>query len=192
MPTDPDPDPSTVPDLIPTPAWSMRITRTRDGGQFLAFASNIWNAGPSPMVVEGFRRPDSNVMDAYEYFYDGDTPVSRAPVGEFEFDTRDGHHHWHMDQFVQYDLLNADQSQIVRSTKQSFCLVPTDAIDMTVEQRRLAPERLRRAAHRLRRRGTRSGSARSSRSGGATRTTSTSPASRSRSRVCRTVATTCR
>jgi hypothetical protein len=132
VPTDPTPDPSIVPDLIPTPAWSMRLNRPRSGGEFLAFASNIWNAGPSPMVVEGFRRPDSDVMDAYEYFYDGDTPVSRAPVGTFEFDRRHGHHHWHMDQFVQYDLLNADQSEIVRSTKQSFCLVPTDAIDLTV------------------------------------------------------------
>ena len=140
VPTDADPDPSTVPDLIPTPAWSMRVTRPREGGEFLAFASNIWNAGPSPMVVEGFRRPDSDVMDAYEYFYDGDTAVSRAPVGEFEFDTRDGHHHWHMDQFVQYDLLNADQSQIVRSTKQSFCLVPTDAIDITVDNAEWRPD----------------------------------------------------
>ena len=140
VPTDMTPDPSTMPDLIPTPAWSMRVTRNRSGGEFLAFASNIWSAGPAPMVVEGFRRPDSNVMDAYEYFYDGDTPVSRAPVGEFEFDTRDGHHHWHMDQFVQYDLLNADQSQIVRSTKQSFCLVPTDAIDLTVENADWRPD----------------------------------------------------
>src|SRR5215210_910118 len=42
VPTDADPDPSTVPDLIPTPAWSMRVTRPREGGEFLAFASNIW------------------------------------------------------------------------------------------------------------------------------------------------------
>ena len=133
VPIDRDPDPSTVPDLIPTPAWSIDITRTRNGPPFLAFASNIWNAGPSPMVVEGFRRSDSNVMDAYQYFYDGATPVGRTRAGTFEFDTRHGHHHWHMDQFVRYDLLNADRTQIVRSTKQSFCLVPTDAIDLTVE-----------------------------------------------------------
>ena len=140
VPTDLDPDPSTVPDLISLPAWSVRLNRPRSGGLFLTFAANIWNAGPSPMVVEGFRRRDSDVMDAYEYFYDGDTPVGRAPVGRFEFDTRNGHHHWHMDQFAQYDLLNADQTEIVRSTKQSFCLVPTDAIDLTVSNADWQPD----------------------------------------------------
>lgn len=132
VPNDPNPDPSTRPDLVALPAWSMRIQRPRSGGEFLTFAANIWNAGPSPMVVEGFRRSGSDVMDAYEYFYDGDTPVGRAEVGTFEFDTRDGHRHWHMDQFARYSLLNADQTEVVRSTKQSFCLFPTDIIDLTV------------------------------------------------------------
>jgi hypothetical protein len=132
VPTDLNPDPSTRPDLAALPAWAMRINRPRSGGEYLAFAANLWNAGPSPMVVEGFREPDSETMDAYEYFYDGDTPVSRAPVGTFEFDTREGHHHWHMEQFAGYALLNADQTEVVRSTKQSFCLFPTDVIDLTV------------------------------------------------------------
>ena len=132
VPNDPNPDPSTRPDLISLPAWDMRVNRPRTGGEYLSFAANIWNAGPSPMVVEGFRQPDSNVMDAYEYFYDGDTAVSRAPVGTFEFDERQGHHHWHMDQFARYTLLDADQTEVVRSTKQSFCLFPTDFMDLTV------------------------------------------------------------
>jgi len=110
----------------------MRISQPRTGGEYLAFAANIWDAGPAPMVVEGFRQMDSDTMDAFQYFYDGDTPVSRIPVGTFEFDTRTGHHHWHMEQFAQYTLLNADQTEVVRSTKQSFCLFPTDPIDLTV------------------------------------------------------------
>jgi hypothetical protein len=130
VPIDLNPDPSTVPDLIPLPAFDMRIYHRRGGGDFLAFGANIWSAGPSPMDVEGFRRPDSDVMDAYEYFYDGDTPVGRAPVGTFEFDDRKGHHHWHMEQFARYSLLNADQSEVVLSEKQSFCLAPTDPIDL--------------------------------------------------------------
>jgi hypothetical protein len=130
VPTDLNPDPSTVPDLIPLPAFGIGIYHHRGGGDFLAFGANIWSAGPSPMVVEGFRRQNSHVMDAYEYFYDGDTPVSRAPVGTFEFDNRKGHHHWHMEQFARYSLLNADQTEIVLSEKQSFCLAPTDPIDL--------------------------------------------------------------
>jgi hypothetical protein len=132
VPTDLNPDPSTRPDLVALPSWDIRLDRPHSGGEYLEFAANIWNAGPSPMVVEGFRQKDSATMDAYEYFYDGDTAVSRAPVGTFEFDTRTGHHHWHMEQFARYTLLNADQTEVVRSTKQSFCLFPTDAIDLTL------------------------------------------------------------
>ena len=134
-----NPDPSTVPDLIPLPAFGMDVYHRRGGGDFLAFGANIWSAGPSPMVVEGFRRHNSAVMDAYEYFYDGDTPVSRAPVGTFEFDDRKGHHHWHMEQFARYSLLNADQTEIVLSTKQSFCLAPTDPIDLRLPTAEWSP-----------------------------------------------------
>ncbi len=35
-----------------------------------------------------------------------------------------------MEQFARYSLLNADQSEVVLSTKQSFCLAPTDPIDL--------------------------------------------------------------
>ena len=132
VPTDLNPDPSIRPDLAALPAWDVRVYHPRSGGEYLAFAANLWNAGPSPMVVEGFRQQDEETMDAYEYFYDGDTAVSRAPVGTFEFDTRKGHHHWHMEQFAGYSLLNADQTEVVRSNKQSFCLFPTDVIDLTV------------------------------------------------------------
>jgi hypothetical protein len=132
VPTDPHPDPSTVPDLHALPSFGMRVSHARDGHDYLSFGANIWNSGPSPMVVEGFRQKDSNVMDAYQYFYDGDTPVGRTPVGTFEFDTRKGHQHWHMEQFAQYSLLNADETEAVRSQKQSFCLAPTDAIDLTI------------------------------------------------------------
>jgi hypothetical protein len=130
VPIDLDPDPSTVPDLIPLPAFGIDVYHRRGGGDFLAFGANIWSAGPSPMVVEGFRRRDSDLMDAYEYFYDGDTAVGRAPVGTFEFDDRKGHHHWHMEQFARYSLLDASQTEIVLSEKQSFCLAPTDPIDL--------------------------------------------------------------
>ena len=128
-----------MPDLIPLPAFGMGIYHRRGGGDFLAFGANIWSAGPSPMVVEGFRRQNSDVMDAYEYFYDGDTPVGRAPVGTFEFDDRKGHHHWHMEQFARYSLLNADQTEVVLSTKQSFCLAPTDPIDLRLPTAEWSP-----------------------------------------------------
>ena len=37
---------------------------------FLAFAANVWNAGPSQLVLDGFRQQGKDLMDAYQYFYD--------------------------------------------------------------------------------------------------------------------------
>ncbi len=132
VPIDPDPDPSLRPDLAALPAWAI-TTRHEGRRDYLSFASTAWNAGPAPMLVEGFRSGAAETMDAFQYFYDadGDT-VSRAPVGTFEFDHRNGHHHWHFLQFTRYSILDASTSEVVRSTKQSFCLAPTDPIDLTV------------------------------------------------------------
>ena len=128
-----DPDPSLRPDLVALPAWGISISHQRKGNRdFLDFGATVWNKGPSPLVVEGFRRPGEPVMDGWEYFYANGEPVGRALVGELMYDTRAGHQHWHFEQFARYSLLAADQSQIVRSEKTAFCLAPTDAIDMTI------------------------------------------------------------
>lgn len=132
VPSISEPDPATLPDLVALPAWSMRA-QNRKKGEFLTFASNIWNAGPGTLEVEGFRRSGEDVMDAYQYFYADGEPVGRAPVGSFEYDDRDGHTHWHFRQFASYTLLDADMNPVVPSTKEAFCLAPTDPIDLTVE-----------------------------------------------------------
>ena len=127
-----EPPPGTTPDLVALPAWQMHLYRD-DRRELLGFASTLWNDGPAPLVVEGYRRAGEDVMDAYQFFYDGDgEPVARMPAGTMEFDRRRGHHHWHMRQFVEYSLVDAMTGDVVRSKKQSFCLVPTDAIDLSV------------------------------------------------------------
>jgi hypothetical protein len=140
VPTVTDPAPSTRPDLVALPAYALR-TRTRGARDLLAFASTPWNAGPAPMVVEGFRETDEEVMDAYQYFYDDDgNPVGRAPAGTMEFDDRHGHHHWHFRQFVTYSLLDLSEDKVVRSKKQSFCLFPTDPVDLTAPRAEWSPD----------------------------------------------------
>lgn len=125
------PDPSILPDLVALPAWQIG-TEHRRRGDFLTFGSTVWTAGASSLVVEGYRRPNSDVMDAFQYFYDDGEAVGRAPVGTLEFDHGRGHNHWHFLQFARYALLSADRSEVVRSKKEAFCLAPTDAIDMTL------------------------------------------------------------
>ena len=55
------------PDLRALPAWGIMVTGPDEadegGGQQLAFSATVWNAGPSPLVVEGFRRSGTNLMD---------------------------------------------------------------------------------------------------------------------------------
>ncbi|MDQ4145522.1 MAG: lysyl oxidase family protein [Actinomycetota bacterium] len=126
-------DPSMLPDLAALPAFRMRIENERSGKSRLEFAATVWTGGPSPLVVEGFRRDGEDTMDAYQYFYDGDEAVGRAPVGTFEYDRRDGHFHWHFQQFARYQIRSVETGEVVRSSKQSFCVVPTTAIDLSLD-----------------------------------------------------------
>lgn len=127
------------PDLRALPAYGIAIT---DGGgegaapgkDYLAFSATVWNGGPSPLVVDGFRKPGAEKMDAYQYFYDSKgKQIGYTPTGTMEWDPREGHQHWHFSDFASYRLLGADKKEIVRSGKEAFCLANTDAIDYTVK-----------------------------------------------------------
>ena len=75
-----DPDPSIRPDLVALPAWGISIDHQgRSNRDFLDFGATVWDKGPSPMVVEGFRRPGEPIMDGWEYFYSNGEPVGRNP-----------------------------------------------------------------------------------------------------------------
>ncbi|GHE39159.1 hypothetical protein GCM10017771_57840 [Streptomyces capitiformicae] len=133
------------PDLRSLPAWGIAITDGEDGDapgrDYLAFSANVWNAGPAPLVVDGFRKPGADLMDAYQYFYDAKgKQVGYAPTGTMEWDARNGHEHWHFTDFASYRLLSEDQTKEVRSGKEAFCLANTDAIDYTVKNANWHPE----------------------------------------------------
>ncbi|MFJ5774212.1 lysyl oxidase family protein [Streptomyces sp. NPDC093094] len=126
------------PDLRSLPAWDIAITDGEDGDvpgkDYLAFSANVWNAGPAPLVVDGFRTPGADLMDAYQYFYDANgKQVGYTPTGTMEWDPRIGHEHWHFTDFASYRLLSADRTEEVRSGKEAFCLANTDAVDYTVK-----------------------------------------------------------
>jgi hypothetical protein len=126
-----DPSGSSLPDLIPLPAWSITIDH-QGHKDFLDFAATVWDAGPGPMVIEGFRRPNSSVMDAFQYFYRDGKVVGKSPAGSLVYDPRPGHEHWHFKQFAAYRLLDSSMSNPVISHKEAFCLAPTDGIDLAV------------------------------------------------------------
>jgi hypothetical protein len=123
---------STLPDLVALPAWNI-TTESFAHHDYLDFAATVWNSGPAPLLVEGFRTASEPKMRAWQYFSDANGNISgRLRVGEFHYDARPGHEHWHFEQFARYSLLDSARRQIVLSEKEAFCLAPTDAIDMTV------------------------------------------------------------
>jgi hypothetical protein len=134
------PPDSALPDIEALPAWGISVrNRPRSGRSFLSFGATAWNAGPGDLVVEGFRDPSSLTMDAFQYFYDGDTVVGKLPAGTLEYDNRDGHDHWHFRDFAAYSLLDAEHALVADSGKEAFCLAPTDPIDLTVDNAEWSP-----------------------------------------------------
>jgi hypothetical protein len=118
-----------TPDLRSLPAFGIQVNGR---GTQLQFAANVWNAGNSPLVVDGFRRDGEDIMDAYQYFLDADgNQVAYQQVGTMEWDPHPTHQHWHFTDFATYELLNADMTHAVRSGKEAFCLANTDAVDLT-------------------------------------------------------------
>jgi hypothetical protein len=143
LPTDPQPTPppppaggaawvpqgGPLPDLRSLPAWAVAVSHGKAGDE-LSFAATVWTAGTSPLVVDGFRRPGSDLMDAYQSFYDAaGRRVGQVPAGTFEWDPRGGHRHWHFTDYARYRLLDAGGQVAVRNHKEAFCLSNTDAID---------------------------------------------------------------
>jgi hypothetical protein len=134
------PDPATLPDLVALPPWQLG-TRSRRGRDVLVFAGSPWNAGPGPMVVEGYRRRGGEVMDAVQSFVDrAGNVTATAPAGKMAFHAAPGHNHWHFLQFVSYRIVRPGGREVVRARKQSFCLASTDAVDLTLPGAELRPD----------------------------------------------------
>lgn len=129
--------PEAAPDLQSLPAFDIQLNKKSTA---VRFAATVWNGGGGPLVVDGFRSAGEDYMDAYQYFYDtAGNETGYEQVGEFRFHGAN-HQHWHFEDFAQYRLLNADRTLAVKSTKASFCLANTDAVDYTVPNADWQPE----------------------------------------------------
>ncbi|GIE52310.1 hypothetical protein Ani05nite_58440 [Amorphoplanes nipponensis] len=128
------------PDLRSLPAWGISLSQEEDKW-FVNFGATVWNGGTSPLLVDGFRQTGTELMDAYQYFFDAKgKEVGSVAAGTMEWDAREGHRHWHFTDFAQYNLLGADQKLAVRSGKEAFCLANTDAVDYTIPNAKWRPE----------------------------------------------------
>ncbi|MEV4638142.1 lysyl oxidase family protein [Actinoplanes sp. NPDC049548] len=128
------------PDLRSLPAWGISLAQ-ENGKTFVNFGATVWNGGTSPLLVDGFRRTGTELMDAYQYFFDAKgKQVGSVAAGTMEWDAREGHRHWHFTDFAQYNLLRSDKKLAVRSGKEAFCLANTDAVDYTIPNAKWRPD----------------------------------------------------
>jgi hypothetical protein len=128
-----------APNLRSLPAYEIRLERS-GRRTYVDFGATVWNSGTSPLVVDGFRRSGTRLMDAYQYFFDAaGKQTGSAPAGTLQWDPRAGHHHWHFTAFASYRLLDADRTEAVRSGKEAFCLAPTDPVDTRLDGSNLTP-----------------------------------------------------
>jgi hypothetical protein len=131
-PSNKKPDRNTLPDLVSVPAWQIGSETDEDGTDRLTFNAHEWNAGPAPLVVEGFRRGSGEVMDAYQFFYRNGKEVGSTKTGTMEYHDAPEHDHWHFLDFASYELVKPNGDLVTTSGKQSWCLAPTDPVDLTV------------------------------------------------------------
>ncbi|MFN0283544.1 MAG: lysyl oxidase family protein [Kineosporiaceae bacterium] len=132
------------PDLRSLPAFGIGVIGDVEDPlstkEYLGFAATVWNAGPAPLVVDGYRTPGSDLMDAYQFFYDRKgKQAGWTGTGSLRYDSRSGHEHWHFLDFAKYELLSADGRTTILSQKEAFCLAPTDAVDLTARGARYQP-----------------------------------------------------
>jgi hypothetical protein len=130
-PTDVVPPADALPNLAALPAYAI-VPLPRGGRDALHFSSTIWNAGPGPLIVEGYRRGAAPTMDAFQFFRRGDEDVAAVPVGILDYDARVEHDHWHFRDFARYSLVRPDGRTAATSPKEAWCLAPTDQIDQLV------------------------------------------------------------
>jgi hypothetical protein len=125
------PPKSALPDLVPLPAWRITVSHpAHQTHDYLDFAATVWIGGNSPLDVEGFRSHGSPVMPAYQYFWRDGHVIGRARAGTMGFDSKEGHDHWHFEQFARYTLLDKAKSVAVTSHKVGFCIAPSDEVDL--------------------------------------------------------------
>ncbi len=133
------PEGTPLPDLRSLPAFDINLNGT---GNQMRFAANVWNGGNSPLVIDGFRTEDEDVMAAYQYFFDteGEQVGYEAVEDSGFYWHAENHNHWHFEDFAKYQLLDADKNVVQDSGKVSFCLANTDAVDYTVPGADWRPE----------------------------------------------------
>ena len=116
-----------LPDLVPLPPTDLVIIgRSSAATRQLRLSTSFGNEGPGRLELIGVYNPDTGkTAVSQQLFGEDDAAVATRPAGEFIY--HPNHYHWHMEDFVHYELWTLTSrglpDEIVAVTgKVSFCL----------------------------------------------------------------------
>ena len=118
------------PDLVALEPLRARVIQ-RNGARRLYFTTRIANVGQGPLVVEAqtVDTPGGPVTQATQVIQRSDGTTCTHSAGSFDF--HPSHHHWHLDDFAEYQLRRDDPYTgplVARAKKVSFCLLDMQAM----------------------------------------------------------------
>lgn len=113
-----------LPDLRQEVPAELTLSQA-DGVMRLGFRSATDNIGLGPLIIDGHRSdPSANVMRATQVIdVDDGTQIRHHGVGSLSYVRLRTHQHWHLADFMRYELRRASDHVMVRpSMKTGFCL----------------------------------------------------------------------
>ncbi len=111
-------------DDYPPPTETLIDTQTLPGRTLLRFATSTANLGGLLHVVGGPTTDDAQEVRQLVY---GPGVVLDRSAGTFTYHPE--HHHVHVDDFVRYELIDAQDAVVAQSGKVSFCLTDIQEVD---------------------------------------------------------------
>ncbi len=113
-----------LPDLDQRPPADLVVRSAASGRFLLGFTSATDNLGDGPLWLRG-RRTSARGPMLVEQLVErrGGSVVVLRGAGRLRYELHPPHRHWHLDDFVRYELRRLDGSLVVRDRKSGFCLV---------------------------------------------------------------------
>lgn len=112
-----------LPDLVMLPLEALHVAY-ENGHKVLRFSSGVENRGDGPLEVVGSRSdtetPDLKVV---QNIYQTNGHIRQVPTSAvLRYSSRDGHDHFHLQDFEQYQLRTVGSRAWRRGHKEGFCL----------------------------------------------------------------------
>jgi dipeptidyl aminopeptidase/acylaminoacyl peptidase len=100
------------------------VVRAAGAGYVLGFTSATDNLGDGPVWLRAGRSsPREPMLVTQQVQHDGGRVATLPGVGELRYELHPPHRHWHLDDFVRYELRTLDGRAVVRDRKSGFCLL---------------------------------------------------------------------